>query len=134
MSSLRFYFIAFTTLAAIDAFTQVSFKLAARTTGEFVPSLQFVALAAHVPWLYAAVAGYVASFFAWMMVLERTPVGAAFAASHIEIVVILVLSVVLFGEHLDAPKMIGALFIMSGVAVLAVAARRDARALTPASD
>ena len=121
MNRARFYIIGFGTLALIDTWTQISFKLAARQTGAFTAETSFALLALHSPWLYAAAAGYIASFFAWMAVLERAPIGDAFAVSHVEIVIILIASVVLFGEQIGATKIAGAVAIMSGIALLGLA-------------
>ena len=114
--------------------TQISFKLAARQTGEFGATWAFGGAALHNPWLYAAAAGYIASFFAWLKLIEHAPIGSAYAVSHLEIVVILIISVFFFGERLDTRSVVGAIAIMAGVGVLGYAERKSARAVTVAPD
>ena len=133
MSRARFYLAGFGALALIDTWTQVSFKLAARQTGEFEATWAFGRAALHDPWLYAAAAGYIASFFAWLKLIERAPIGSAFAVSHVEIVLILIVAVAFFGEHLDTRTVLGAIAIMAGVAVLSYAERNAGPAATEAS-
>ena len=42
------------------------------------------------PWIYGAVAGYLGAFVTWMTLLKHAPVGPAFAASHLEVVTVLI--------------------------------------------
>ncbi len=134
MTRARFYLLGFGALALIDTWTQIAFKLSARETGPFVPAIAFALGALRSPWMYAAAAGYVASFFAWMTVLEHAPIGAAFAVSHVEIVLILLVSVFLFGERLDASKLTGAALIMAGIALISLAPGDAQSAATEAHD
>ena len=118
MTRTRFYVIGFAVLALFDTMTQVSFKLAAQWTGEFAFALAWLRTAALVPWIYLAVAGYLGAFVTWMTLLEHAPVGPAFAASHIDVVTVLVISVPLFGEHLAPPQIAGAACIIAGILLL----------------
>lgn len=118
MTRTRFYIIGFAVLAAIDTTTQVSLKLAAAHT-EGLWSIAFS------PWTYVAIAGYGAAFAMWMTLLEHAPVGPAFAASHIDVVTVLLVSVPLFGEHLALPQIVGAACIVAGILVLSRAATAD---------
>ncbi len=120
MSRTRFYVIGFAILAAIDTWTQVAFKFAAIKTGEFVPELRWVVAAAHSPWIYGAIGGYLAAFIAWMTLLKHAPVGPAFAASHLEIVTVLLISIPLFGDRLTAVQIGGAVCIIGGIGLLAL--------------
>src|SRR5437763_16353254 len=108
MTRARFYAIGFTVLMLFDTWTQISFKLASRQTGEFNATTAWLRAAAESPWIYGAIGGYIGAFIAWMTLLKRAPVGPAFAASHMELVVVLVLSVFLFGEHLTQWQIAGA--------------------------
>jgi drug/metabolite transporter (DMT)-like permease len=82
------------------------------------------AAAAISPFIYAAIAGYVAAFLAWMTLLEHAPVGPAFAASHLEVVTVLIVSVPLFGETLSAGKLAGAACIVTGIIMLSMSESR----------
>jgi drug/metabolite transporter (DMT)-like permease len=110
--------IGFCALVLIDTWTQISFKLASRQTGEFVMNTRWLSAALVSPFIYAAIAGYLAAFLAWMTLLEHAPVGPAFAASHLEVVTVLIISVPLFNEHLSVGKLSGAACIVTGIIML----------------
>ncbi len=139
MSRTRFYLFGFAALALCDTATQVSFKLASRQAGELTWSGAWLRAAALSPWVYVAVAGYLGAFALWMTILEHAPVGPAFAASHIDVVTVLLVSVPLFGERLTAMQVAGAACIAAGILCLsrgATAAERspggEPRATRPA--
>jgi drug/metabolite transporter (DMT)-like permease len=128
MTRARFYAIGFSALVLFDTWTQISFKLASRQTGEFMPTLHWLRMAAVSPWILGAVAGYIGAFITWMTLLKHAPVGPAFAASHLEVVVVLVLSVWLFGERLGASKIVGAVCIIAGIILLSLSESRRSHA------
>jgi drug/metabolite transporter (DMT)-like permease len=82
---------------------------------------------------YGAVAGYVGAFFVWMGLLKKAPIGPAFAASHLEVVSVMLLSAWLFGEPLTLVKLVGAAAILAGIACLALAEDGDAAAPPPSA-
>jgi drug/metabolite transporter (DMT)-like permease len=137
MNRTRFYLLGFTVLAICDTTTQVSFKLASLRAGELRFDLSWILAAAHSPWIYIAMTGYVAAFAMWMTLLQRAPVGPAFAASHIDIVTVLLVSMPLFGERLNATQLVGAFCIIAGILFLALNAephsRDDELPATPAA-
>jgi uncharacterized membrane protein len=114
----RFYVIGFTVLAVFDTLAQVSFKLAALRTGPLTFTLEWLAVAARTPWTYVAVSGYAGAFVTWMTLLEHAPVGPAFAASHIDVVTVLIISAILLGERLTPAQVIGAACIAAGILLL----------------
>jgi drug/metabolite transporter (DMT)-like permease len=120
MNRARFYLIGFSTLVLFDTWTQISFKLASHRSGAFVMNLTWLETAAASPWIYGAVAGYLGAFVTWMTLLKHAPVGPAFAASHLEVVTVLIISVPLFGEHLSLRKIAGALCIVLGILLLSL--------------
>ena len=61
-----------------------------------------------------------------MTLLKRAPIGPAFAASHLEILSVLALSYWLFDERIGMPQIIGCLFIVAGIACLAVSETQEA--------
>lgn len=124
-SRRRFYIIGFALLAVFDTVTQTSFKLASLRAGEFAFTAQWLKGAALSPWTYIAVAGYFGAFITWMTLLEHAPVGPAFAGSHIDVVTVLVVSAVLFGERLSVARVLGALLIIAGIVLLS---RRESEA------
>jgi drug/metabolite transporter (DMT)-like permease len=114
----RFYVTGFAILALFDTLTQVSFKLASLRTGEFVLRFAWLKSAAMSPWIYVAIGGYLGAFFTWMALLEHAPVGPAFAASHIDVVTVLLVSMPLFGERLTKAQIAGAACIIAGIILL----------------
>ncbi len=129
----RFYMVGFLVLMAFDALAQISFKLAGQGALplELSPAWA-MRLAAH-PWVYGALVGYLGAFFTWMTILKYAPIGPAFAASHLEIVVVLVLSHRLLGEHIGTVQLIGSGLILSGIVCLAVSESRPPVIALPAS-
>ncbi|HYA37995.1 MAG TPA: EamA family transporter [Candidatus Methylomirabilis sp.] len=120
MNRARFYAVGFGILMLFDTWTQVSFKLASSQTGEFALQLAWLKAAVFSPWIYGAVAGYLGAFVTWMTLLKHAPVGPAFAASHLEVVTVLIISVLFFGEHLAPLQIIGGLCIVLGIIFLSV--------------
>lgn len=125
----RFYLVGFLVLMVFDAFAQICVKLA----GEGALPLELSAgwllrLLVH-PWVYGAVVGYLGAFFTWMTLLKHAPIGPAFAASHLEIVVVLILSHSLLGEHIGAAQIVGAALILSGIVCLAFSESRTLKDL-----
>lgn len=116
----RFYVIGFLALMAFDTLAQISFKMAGQQALPLQASWGWMARVFGQPWVYGAFLGYIGSFFCWMALLKRAPIGPAFAASHLEIVAVLGLSAWLFAEPVGWPQLLGAVFILGGIACLAV--------------
>jgi len=128
MTRRKLYVFGFAALMLIDTWTQVSFKLATRHAGEFAPSFLWLRAAAATPWLYAAMAGYAGAFFLWMPLLEHAPVGPDFAASHLEVILVLFVSFILFNEILSPLKLTGAVCIVLGIVLLSLSESKQSHA------
>lgn len=128
MNAKRFYVLGFGALMLFDTWTQVSFKLASHQTGEFVMTMAWLKTAVFSPWTYGAVAGYLGAFVTWMTLLKRAPVGPAFAASHLEVITVLIVSVLYFGEHLAPLQIIGGLCIVLGIVFLSLSESKHSHA------
>ncbi len=126
MTRARFYAIGFSVLVLFDTWTQISFKLASRQTGQFAVTTHWLTAAALSPWIFGAIGGYVGSFITWMTLLKLAPVGPAFAASHLEVVAVLILSVVIFGEHMTLWQIAGAVCIVAGIILLSLSESKHA--------
>jgi drug/metabolite transporter (DMT)-like permease len=124
MKKLYFYAIGFAILIAFDTLTQVSIKLASSQAGTFSASLDWLLVVLHNPWLYAAVLGYLGAFFAWMTLLKHAPVGPAFAASHLGLIPVLLISAIYFGEKLTMMQLLGAACIIVGIVFLSLSEAR----------
>lgn len=115
----RFYLIGFGLLMAFDTLAQLCFKWAGLHSGDLTFDMSWLLRVFAAPWIYGAVLGYIGAFFCWMTLLTRAPVGPAFAASHLEVVSVLVLSAILFDERLSALQWLGSAAIVAGIVCLA---------------
>ena len=120
MSTRRFYILGFSALMVFDTLTQVFLKITANQTGEIEMTLGYLREVVLNPWIYGAVCGYLGSFFTWMTLLKHAPVGPAFAASHLEVVTVLIISVLFFGEHLAPLQIVGCICIVVGIVFLSM--------------
>ncbi|MBK7249833.1 MAG: EamA family transporter [Gammaproteobacteria bacterium] len=126
----RFYLVGFTLLMTFDTLTQVSFKMAGNHALPVEASIAWLLRLFGEPWVYAALLGYLGAFFTWMNLLKHAPVGPAFAASHMEVVSVMLLSAWLFHEPLTVAKLIGAAAILAGIFCLGLAEGDEAPAGT----
>ncbi len=120
------YAFGFLILMTFDTLTQISFKLAGAHAFPPEANLAWLLRLVAEPWAYAAVAGYVGAFATWMKLLEHAPIGPAFAASHLEVVSVMLLSVWLFDERVGSVQISGALMIVAGIVCLALGERKAA--------
>ncbi|MDF8319946.1 EamA family transporter [Serratia nevei] len=116
----RFYFIGFMVLMVFDTITQISIKYAGDQALPFELSTNWLGRLFGQPWIYGAVVGYIGAFFTWITLLKRAPIGPAFAASHLEIISVLVLSSLLFNENIGWAKIVGCGLILLGILLLAI--------------
>ncbi|MGN6094189.1 MAG: DMT family transporter [Luteibacter jiangsuensis] len=126
----RFYVSGFLLLMAFDTLAQLSFKLAGSHALPVTADAAWVARVFAQPWVYGAVAGSIGAFFTWMTLLRHAPIGPAFAASHLEVVSVTLLSAWLLHEPLTLPRVLGAVTIVAGILCLA-AAERETLAVAP---
>jgi len=124
----RSYVLGFLVLVMFDTFTQISFKYAAMATLPLELNVAWFVRLFSEPWVYGAVFGYLCAFITWMTVLKHMAVGPSFAASHLEIVSVTILSIYLFNEPLNAYKVTGGLLILVGVLCLAKSEGEEERA------
>lgn len=119
MSTPRFYVVGFGTLLLFDTLTQVSLKLSTHDVGGFAPTAEWVGGVLSQAWFFSAICGYLGAFVTWMTLLKHAPLGPSFAASHLEVVAVLAISVVWFGERLSWIQGLGAAMIVAGIVCLA---------------
>ena len=121
----RIFLLGFPVLVAIDTAAQVCVKLAGNRISEFEPNVLWFIRAIHEPLLYLVLLFMALSFGVYMWLLKHFPVGPVYAAAHTNIVTVLIVSVMYFGETFGWLQVIGAGFILAGVAVLAVTEKGD---------
>lgn len=103
-----------------DTLSQVFFKYAA--IHAFPPEAHIAWLArvfGHL-WVYGSIMGYLGSFVTYMTLLKHAPIGPAFAASHLEVVTVMLASMWLFHEHISLLQSLGAVLIIAGIVCLAI--------------
>lgn len=126
--------LGFLMLMCFDTMEQIAFKLAGMHAAPTQADLAWLMRLAAEPWIYAALLGYIGAFFTWMHLLERARIGPAYAASHLEVVTVMLLSAWLFQEHVGASQIIGALLIVGGIVCLARAESAADRIERPDGD
>ncbi len=119
MNMKWFYVIGFVILMTFDTLAQISFKSASIHAMPLTYDFAWLIRIFSHYWIYGAILGYIGSFFTWMTLLKHAPVGPAFAASHLELISVTILSIWLFNEPLTMSKIIGAILILIGVIFLA---------------
>jgi drug/metabolite transporter (DMT)-like permease len=120
----RFYIIGFFVLMIFDTMAQIGFKLAAQHSiapdaFNFGIIFSWIGHVLGAHWIYFSVVGYLGAFVTWMTLLKHAPIGPAFAASHLEIVSVLFISVFFMKESLSVFQVVGSLLILGGIFVLA---------------
>lgn len=123
-SARRFYLVGFAVLMAFDTLAQLSFKMAGTHALPLALSPQWLLRVFGQPWIYGALVGYAGAFFTWMHLLRRAPIGPAFAASHLEIVSVMLVSHWLFDEAIGLAQVAGAGLIVAGIVCLALSEPR----------
>ena len=127
----RFYLFGFLLLMAFDTLAQISFKYAGTRALPVAASVGWLLRVFGQPWIYGALVGYVGAFFTWMALLKHAPIGPAFAASHLELVSVMLLSIWLFNEPLTLARGVGALLIIAGIVCLGFAEGDAAQPAAP---
>lgn len=122
----RLYLPGFLLLMAFDTLSQLSFKLAGDHALPVAADLAWLLRLLGQPWIYGALLGYVGAFFTWMALLQHAPIGPAFAASHLEVVSVMLLSVWLFHDPLTVARVVGACAIVAGIVCLGLAEADEA--------
>ncbi|MBB3225786.1 drug/metabolite transporter (DMT)-like permease [Luteibacter sp. Sphag1AF] len=116
----RFYLIGFALLLAFDTLNLFCFKLAGNGALPVEMSAAWLGRVFSHPWIYGAIIGYVGAFFTWMSLLKHAPIGPAFAASHLEVISVMLLSYWVFSEPVTVTQIIGAVAILLGIVCLAM--------------
>lgn len=111
----------FVFLMCFDTMAQISFKFAGEQALPLEPNVEWLIRVFSRIYIYGALLGYVGAFVCWMSLLRRAPIGPAFAASHLEVVSVMVASWWLFGEPLTIVRLGGAAAIFAGILCLALA-------------
>lgn len=120
MNRIRSVGAGFLLLLAFDTVAQICLKLAGNHAGPFEPTLAWAYAIASGVFVYGAIAGYLGAFFTWITLLKSAPIGPAFAASHLDVISVLILSAILFEEPIRPAHIVGCLAIVAGIVCLAM--------------
>ena len=115
----RSILLGFAALLCLDTLAQIGFTLAAAPAGEARFDWHWVLATVSQPWALAVLVGYIGAFGVYMTLIKSAPIGPAFAASHLEIVLVILVSILFLGEALSLAQALGCLCIVGGVLVLA---------------
>ncbi len=102
-------------LVLVEVITQLAFKFSGQVTGAFDFSPHAFALALTSPWLWVALAGYLAGFVAWMVILSRSDLSRAFPASAVVFVAVILASWLVLHESIGGLQIAGAAVIVAGI-------------------
>lgn len=114
-----FYIVGFLLLMIFDTIAQLCFKYTAMSALPLQVNVDWLLRILFHPWIYGAVFGYIGAFLTWMTLLKKAPIGPAFAASHLDVISVMLCSYWLLNEHLSWIQLVGAIVILVGIVCLA---------------
>ena len=120
-------------LLTCETVCQISLKMAGRATGPFDFTSGAFLHALTTPWLWMAIACYIGAFLAWLTILRRSTLSAAFATSAIVFVAVMCSSWLVFGERVGTLQLIGSSVILIGIFMLGADSTSDAAHNVPPS-
>src|SRR5450432_95207 len=125
--------LAWGALLGFETLCQISLKLASRQTGafDFSPSAFHAAVAS--TWLWIGVGCYIGAFLAWMTILRKSTLSAAFTNSALVFVAVMLASWLVFGEHIGWLQLLGSVIIIAGVMMIGADAGPEQRPPPPST-
>ncbi len=111
--------LGFVLLVAVDSFVQIALKFASEHALPVTFDFAWLHRIVTEPWLLAVVLGAGGAFLTYMTLIRYAAIGPAFAASHLDIVVVTLFSVYVLGDSLTPLQIVGCSSIVLGVLVLA---------------
>ena len=118
--------IAWALLLGFETLCQISLKTAGLANADFDFSPAAFGHALATPWLWVAIGCYIGAFGAWMTILRKSTLSAAFATSAIVFVAVMLSSCLVFGEHIGIMQLLGSAIIVGGILLLGTDAADDA--------
>lgn len=97
---------------------QIAAKQVSSCGGSTSAPRQWLACVLHTPWSAAMVVSDIAGFVAWMLVLGRMTLSAAFPLSALSYVLVIAASWTVFREQASPAQLVGSVLIMAGVFLL----------------
>ena len=99
-------------------FPLINFLKIIKFYADFDFSPQAFSHAIVTPALWIGIGCYVGAFAAWMTILRKSTLSAAFAMSAIVFVAVMFASWWVFGEHIGGMQLLGAAVIVAGILML----------------
>ncbi|BAF87648.1 EamA family transporter [Azorhizobium caulinodans] len=101
-----------------DTATQLAFKAAALELGDRPLGLAFLADAVQAPYVWAAIACYLATYVLWIAILQGSDLARAFPLTALSYVTVPLGGWFLFGEGLGLKPALGIALICAGVTLI----------------
>jgi drug/metabolite transporter (DMT)-like permease len=105
-------------LLAFESISQLALKSGGEALAHLPFGLAWLLQAAGNPWVIIGVFGYLGTFSAWMVILDRIPLSFGFPLTAVIMLVVAIASHYVFGEELTPWRMVGIGLIVAGVAVM----------------
>jgi drug/metabolite transporter (DMT)-like permease len=123
----RLFLLGFIALVCFDTMGQLGFKLAAQVVGPVALEPSWLRALIESPYFYLTLIAYLGAFFVYMSMLQHAPIGPLFAASHLELVTVTIISFAFFGERFNLLQAVGCVLIVAGIVVLGRSETRGAQ-------
>ncbi|TDP46397.1 EamA family transporter [Zavarzinia compransoris] len=105
-------------LLAFETLAQIALKAGGNALTDQPFGGDWLLAAVTSPWVIAGMAGYIGSFCAWMIILDRTPLSFGFPLTAVVMLCVTLAAYVVFGEVLTGWRTAGIALIILGVIVM----------------
>ncbi len=102
----------------LDTGAQLAFKAGAASLEGLDIGPAWLLTVLTTPMILVAIVSYFLTFLVWMIILQRTDLSRAFPLTGLVFVIVPVLAVILFGEHISTLRMLGISCVLLGVVLL----------------
>ena len=109
---------AWTALVAFETLAQVALKAGANELADQSVGVGWLTSAIGNAWVLTGIVGYIGSFAAWMVILERIPLSFGFPLTAIVMLTVPLASVLFFGDVLTPWRAVGIGLILAGVVIM----------------
>lgn len=110
--------VAWLNLLVFETCAQIALKEGGSQLSQHSFGAEWLVEAAHNPWVWAGIIGYLGSFCAWMIILNTVPLSAGFPLTAVVMLVVICASWFIFEEAITLWRMIGIVLIVAGVTVI----------------
>jgi drug/metabolite transporter (DMT)-like permease len=107
-----------TLLVVFETLAQVAMRLGGESLADVPPGLAWATAALTDPWLVLGIVGYIGSFLAWMVILDRLPLSLGFPLTSVVVLAVTAASIVVLGETLTLLHGAGIALIVVGIVMM----------------